>query len=185
MGFQIQDGTGSGKLVTVNAGNRLYTNATTKSVDAQINIDSGKVWSLGIENQSPTGVDDYIFYIQNIGDKTLHVTDMRLSSGTATTQVKINAVTGTSSGGTAITPVSRTVGSSASPSATIEVGADITGITSSGTIFFMQLDTTDKEFHLSTSSKIRIPKGQAIGISVETATASLTGIVSLVEESGS
>ena len=185
MAIKIVDGTGGGQVCKVNSGNRLYTNAITKSTDAQINIESGKVWSVNVENQSPTAGDDYIMYIKNTGDAVLHITDIRFSSGTAATQIKVECVSGTAANGTDVTPVSRTVGSAALPTATIQVGADITGLTTGGTLFFIQCPTVDKQEHLSTSSRIRVPKGLAVGISVEASTAVITGTVSLVEETES
>jgi len=46
----------------------------------------------------------------------------------------------------------------------------------------MECLTPNQLYHLSTSSKIRIPKGKAMAISVADGSANITGIVSLVEE---
>jgi archaellum component FlaG (FlaF/FlaG flagellin family) len=180
--MQIHDGTGSGKAVKVNSGNRLYTKSVVTSEDADINANTEKVWSIPFEGLNPAGTDDYVVYIKNTGDKTLVVSDIRASADTAATQLKVNAVSGTASNGTTITPVPRTIQSSAIPTATIESGTDITGLTSEGTIFFIQCAVVNTEYHLNTSSKIRIPKGRAIGLLVETATANITGVISLFEE---
>jgi len=179
MGFQIQGV--NGKIVKVNGGNRLLVNSITNPVDADINIESGKVWSLPFDGLNPAGASDYVFYIKNDGDKVLHVSDIRITAD-ATTQVELHGVSGTAAGGSALTPVSRTIGSAAVPSATIETGTDITGLTSLGTLFFIQCLTAGNEYHLTTSSRIRIPKGKAVAILIETGTANVTGVVSLVEE---
>ena len=100
---------------------------------------------------------------------------------TAATQIEVNHVSGTAAGGTDVTPVPRNLGSAQVPTATIQTGTDITGLTSEGTIFFIQCDSTGVERHLSTSSNIIITKGKALGILVETATANVTGVVSIVE----
>jgi hypothetical protein len=180
--IQIEDGTGFGYSAKVNDRNRLYVQSETITKDQDINERSGKVWSVSFENLSPTGANDYIFYIKNTGDNLIEVSDFRISSETAATQLAIVGASGTASGGTDITPVSRTVGSSASAAVVAQSGSDITGLSSSGVLFYMQCSTVGQEYRLSTSSKILIPKGKAIGIYAETATASLTGVVSIYED---
>lgn len=182
MGFQIEDGTGSGKNAKVNSGNRLFTSSVNQLYDFYINKESGKVWSVPFEGLNPAGADDYVVYIKNTGTKDLLVSDVRVSVDTAVSQIEIHTVTGTAAGGSAITPVSRTVGSSASPTATIESGTDITGLTTAGTLFFIQCAVVGTDYHLRTSSNIRIPKDKAIALMVETATANVTGVISLVED---
>jgi len=182
MGLFIEDGTGSGKTAKVNGGNRLLVNAVQKSTDADVNETSGKVWSVVFEGLNPAGADDYVVYIKNTGDKTLHITDMRIMADTAATQIELHAVSGTVVGGSTITPLSRTIGSAATPTATIESGTDLTGLTSDGILFFIQCSTVGKEEHLSSSSRIRIPKSKALAVLIETATANVTGVISLAEE---
>jgi len=182
MGFQVEDGTGEGYTAKVDFENRVATFSVIEPYDMNINLTTEKVWSIPFEGLNPTGNDDYVLYIKNTGDKVLHISDVRVMADTAATQIELHAVTGTAAGGTAVTPVPRTIGSATTPSATIETGSDITGLTSDGIIFFMQLDTANKEYHLSTSSKIRIPKGKAFAILVETGTENLTGVVSIIEE---
>ena len=178
----IEDGTGTGKQAKVNSGNRLYTKAVTATTDEDINVQSNNVWSVPFEGLNPAGADDYVVYIKNTGDKALSFSDIRVSVDTAASQLKLHAVSGTASGGTTLSPISRTVESSALPSATIESGTDITGLTDEGVIFFIQCPVVATQYHLSTSSKIRIPKGKAIALSVETATANVTGVISIYEE---
>lgn len=179
--MKIQDATGTSKWAKVDEENRIVTRSIASPLDEHINEKTGKVWSLPFENVTPTGADDFIFYITNTGDKSLRITDIRISAGTAATQVKVEKVTGTPSGGTTLTPVSRNLGRAATPSATIETGSDITGITSQGTLFYIQCDTVDREEHLRTSSNIIITKGSAVALQVETATSVMTGVVSIVE----
>lgn len=182
MGFEIEDGKGTGRKAEVDQDFRLRTFAVTHTGDQHVNVVGGKVWSVNVENLSPTAADDYILYIKNTGDVPLHISDIRLSAETAATQIKVHGVSGPAAGGSDVTPVSRTIGSASLPTATIQSGVDITGLTDEGVLFYIQCDTVGKEEHLSTTSKIRIPKGKAIALSVETATASITGTVSLVEE---
>lgn len=181
MGLQIEDGLGTGRVARVDSENRLFAKAVTELQDHHINVVSGKVWSIPFEGLNPAGADDYVVYIKNNGSKDLGITDIRIMADTAATQVEIHAVSGTASGGSDITPVSRTVGSSASPTATIQSGTDITGLTNDGVLFFIQCAVANTEYQLRTSSNVLIPKGKAIGLLVETGTANVTGVISLVE----
>ena len=182
MALQIEDGTGTGKKVKVDESFRILTQAEVTTKDQDLNERTGKVWSASFENISPTGTDDFIFYLKNTGDNDVQVSDFRLSSETAATQAVIVGVSGTPSSGNDIIPVSRTVGSSATPSVTVQSGVNITGLTSDGVIFYMQCSSVGQQYRLSTSSKIIIEKGKAIGIYIETSTASVTGVVSFYED---
>jgi hypothetical protein len=181
MGFHIEDGKGSGRRVAVNPDNRLEVHAIQVTEGHHINQDNEKNWSLPFEGLNPTAADDYVFYIQNTGDSDLFIADFRISADTAATQVEVHGVTGTAVGGNTLTPVNKTVGASPTPAAIIETGVDITGLTSAGIIYFIQCAVVNTEYHLRISSKIRIPKGKAVAISVETGTANITGVVSLYE----
>ena len=166
----------------IDSEHRALTFATSESIDAHLNRVKQTVWSIPFEGLNPAGADDYVLYIKNTGDKVIHISDIRLMADTTATQVEVQVVSGVAIGGSAIAPVARTIGSAELPSATIESGTDITGLTSEGTVFFIQCDTVNKEYHLSTSSRIRIPKSKAVAILVETATANITGVISIVEE---
>jgi archaellum component FlaG (FlaF/FlaG flagellin family) len=182
MGFYIEDGEGSGRVAGVDAERRLRTLATSEDFDAHINKESNKVWSIPFEGLNPDGADDYVVYIKNTGDKVLHVSDIRVMADTAATQLEVHAVSGTASGGTAITAVPKTIGAAATPSATIESGTDITGLTNDGILYFIQCAVVNTEYQLDISSRIRIPKGKALALLVETATANITGVITIVEE---
>jgi len=182
MGFQIEDGTGKGYVWQVDSQNRGIVRSITEPRDYHINEVSGKVWSCEFGPQDPTGADDYVFYIKNTGTQNLSISDFRLSCTGVTGRVNIDAVTGTAAGGSTITPTSRNLGSAATVEATVEEGVNITGLTSGGTIFYMELDTVSKLFHLRTTSKIIIPKGTAIAIACADAGTILSGIVSVIEE---
>lgn len=182
MAIQIEDGKGSGLLATVDTDNRLEVNAANRDEEHVINEEGGKVWSIPFEGLNPAGADDYVVYIKNTGDTTIYVSEVDLSADSAATQVEIHAVSGTASGGTAISPVSRTIGSAALPTATIESGTDITGLTNDGIIAFMQLAVVNTQYSLDEKSKIRIPKGKAVALLVETGTANITGMITLAEE---
>lgn len=179
--MRLTDGTGTQNSAKVDSQNRLSTTAVVQENDRLINIESGKVWSLPFEDLSATANDDYVIYIKNTGDAILAVTDIRVTSSAAV-QLEIHSVSGTASGGSDITPVSRTVGSASVPTATLQSGSDITGLSNDGIIFFMTPDPSATDMHhLLTSSNILIPKGKAIAILSEASSPTITGIISLVE----
>ncbi len=182
MGFHLEDGTGFGFRAKVDTGNRLLTRTVSISEDQNINELNNKVWTASFEDVSPTASGDYIFYMKNTGDKMLHIADIRIKAETSVTQLGLHAVGGIATGGTDISPLSRTIGSSALPTAQIQRGTDITGLTSDGLIYYIHCNTIGKEEHLESRSKIRIPKGKAVALLVETGEASMTCVVSMAEE---
>jgi archaellum component FlaG (FlaF/FlaG flagellin family) len=159
----------------------MLVKSSSIDVDATINEKSGKVWSIPFEDLNPAGNDDYVLYIKNTGDKVLHISKVKFAASAAT-QVEIHRVTGTASGGTAITPVSRTLGSAATISGTVESGTDITGLTNAGILDIVSCKETDTDYESIEASNLRIPKGQALAVLVEVGTANLTGIITIVEE---
>lgn len=167
-----------GKVAEVDATGRLKTFATSQPEDRNINMGGG-VWSIYFTN-TPTAANDFFFYLKNNGTKDLFITDIRISSSVAT-QIFYKHVSGTAVGGTAVTPVSRKLGSSASPTATIEQGVDITGLADLGTLFYEECSTVDTLFHLRTTSNIIIPQGQAVAFERVEATGLIDCLVSLVE----
>lgn len=182
MSNQLKDGKGRGYLAEVDTENRLVTRSTSESLAHGINRKTGKVWSIPFENLSPTATDDLVLYIKNTGEKDLSIDALRYSSS-AVTQISIEVVTGTAGGSlTDVTPVSHTVGSAATPDATIKSSADITGLTQGGVIFFYQAGVADENYVDHTFSEIIIPRNQAIALSVENSAASITGTITLIEE---
>lgn len=181
MGLMIENGKGGGPHVEVDTNNRLRTLAVSESLDRTINEIDGKVWSVPFENIINAGADDYIIYVKNTGSVDLHISSIRIACSAAT-QVEVHAVTGTAGGSpTAITAVPRKLGSSQAPTADLYSDPDITGLTSDGTLFFIQCPTADKEEHLRPESTIVIPKSKAIAILIETTTITCTGVISLIE----
>ena len=177
--MKIEDGGGSGRSVKVDDEFRLSTFSVVEPEDKHINRE-GKAWSF---NQSTTtvAVTDFVFYLKNTGEADLAITDLRAFVGTATT-LTIEAVTGTAGGSTsALTPVARNLGSSQVPDATALESADITGITGAGVLYFQRCAVVNTQYHLSMSSNIIVPQGQAIAIrsSVAAAVECLISVVGL------
>ena len=180
MGLIIEDGFGSGKHWRIDDEGRGIIKSIRQPFDEHINEESGKVWSISFDALNPAASDDYVVYIKNTGDTPISITDFRFSASAAT-RVNIHAVSGTAVGGSDLPAVSRNIGSASIPSMIIESGVDITGLTSDGTLFFIECPVADTLYHLRSSSNIIIPKGKAIAISVATGTANISGVVSVVE----
>jgi hypothetical protein len=179
----IKDGAGTGNTLRINEENRADVESVSRSIDQHINELYQKYFSLPFDAIDPTGADDYFFYLNNTGTKNIHVTDIRVRS-TVAGVVEVRSVTGTASSGTTVVPVNRSIGSSESLVATIETGADITGLSNTGVIFYQSLDTANEENHLKISAHIIIPPGQAIALLWDTSTGILSGVVSAYEDQG-
>lgn len=164
-----------GQVADVDDKNRLNTFAVSEHEDRRRNKD-GEYWSAYFTN-TPTGANDFFFYMKNDGAKDLCVSDVRLSSSVAT-QLFYRHVSGTAVGGTDITLTNRHLGTSTVPNATIQQGVDITGLTDEGVIFFEQASIVDTIFHLKTTSNIIIPQGQAIAFERVAATGLIHCVVS-------
>lgn len=180
MATQILDATGNSYGAKVNEANQLDVFSVSEASDRAINHVEHTVWSLPFEAVDPTGADDYFFHIKNTGTEDLAITDIRLESSVVGT-AEVHYVTGTASAGTAVSPVNRWIGNTNAPTATIQTGADITGLTNGGVLFWINLSTADELFHLRTTSNIFIPPGQQVAIMWDTSTGVLKGMVSLVQ----
>lgn len=170
----------NGNVAEVDDELRLQVFAVGQHEDRHSNKD-GRYWSVFV-SVTPTGINDDFFYLKNDGTKNLIITDIRVSSSVAT-QLLYKRVTGTPVGGTAIVPVSRLLSNPKAPSATIEQGVDITGLSDLGTpLFFEECDTPNRRENLKTTSAIIIPQGQAVAFERVAATGLITMVVSLSEE---
>jgi hypothetical protein len=170
----------NGTVTDVDEKNRLSVFSVSRLEDKSAN-EEGRYWSLFV-SVTPTGASDNFFYLRNDGVKNLSITDIRVSCS-AITQLLYKHVTGTPVGGAAIVPKSRILGSPKVPSAIIEQGADITGLTDLGTpLFFEECDIPNRRENMKATSTIIIPQGQAIAFERVAATGAITMIVSLSEE---
>jgi len=175
-------GSKSNKGANVNEDWQLETSAVTRSRDNFINGESGKVWSLALEDIDPAGADDKFFYLENTGTEVLKITDLRFSS-TVAGIIKVKKVSGTPVyvGETSVTPVSRRTDKAPILAVTTNTDTDITGLTDEGVWFYIPLDSAGKLVHLRTSSNIMIAPGGKLALEWDTSTGVLTGIVSVVE----
>jgi hypothetical protein len=176
----VNGSSGAAHGARVDAQGRLSTLSVTEPEDKWENR-KGRMWSLYF-TETPTGANDYFFYLKNTGETILAITDIRVMAAAADT-LNYNFVSGTPtySGASDVTPVARLLGSSGLPAATIKQDVDITNLTEEGTIFFERISSANVRYKLSTSSNILIPQGQAFGIKAVTGTALITMVVSLTE----
>ena len=129
---------------------------------------------------TPTGADDYFFYLRNDGVNNLFLTDIRISS-TVATEITYEHVSGDAVGGTDIDPVSRLLGSAKSLTATVQEGVDITGLTSLGELAFEECIVPDTRYSLKLSGTIIIQQGQAVAFKRVAATGAIKAMVSIAE----
>lgn len=176
----IEGGQKANKL-SVNDNNQAEVEAITIHNEENINRKTGKYWTIPFENIDPASDNDYFIYIKNTSnDKNYEITDIRIAS-TVVGQVELQVVTGTATGGTAVVAVPLKVATGVAPTATIESGTDITGLTNTGVMNFIQLDTVNKEQLQSYSGHRIIPPNQAVALLWEPSTGILTGTISLLE----
>lgn len=179
----INDGDGQAAGVTKN--HRLKTRAVVEAFDFHENHNNGTVWSLTTFDIDPTGANDTFFYFQNTSTFDYALTDFRASCKVATGMLKINAVSGTPafSGGTGddITAIGRNTSKTPILNAIAKTDPDITGLSVDGVPFFMELDTIDKLFKLSTTSRVIISPGKAAALEWVAATGTVSFTVSVVQ----
>lgn len=126
-----------------------------------------------VDTQTPTGAGDYFFYIQNTSAiRPLVISRLAVDGGTAD-EVELRAVTGTPASGTTLTPLNRTRGSGKIPTATIQSGVDITGLTSAGALERLPLvaDTTNELVFVD--RPIVLLQNQAAALAAITGTAAI------------
>lgn len=180
--MKIEDGAGTGVFAKVDNEQRLRVLAVSEPVDRHVNISSQGQWSISI-TVTPTGANDYFFYLKNTSASTAYaITDIRISS-TVATEITYEHVSGTPtySGATDAPITNRYLGSSRQPTVTCKYDTDITNLTSEGEIFFEECANADTRYKLSTSSNIIVPPGQAIAFKRVAATGAIRSIVSLTE----
>ena len=168
----------NGFVACVDVSNRLQVFAVSQNEDKLL-ATLGKYWSVPI-NITPTGADDYFFYLKNESTKNLFLTDIRISS-TVATEITYEHVSGVAVGGTDIVPVNRLLGSAKLPTATIQEGVDITGLTSLGELVFEECAVVNTMYSLKLTGTIIIQQGQAIAFKRVEATGAIKAVVSIAE----
>lgn len=174
--MKFEDGRGHGYVAQVDEENRVRTFAVTETEDRHINKETGKVWSVDLDEVT-INADVYLAYFQNNSTVNYHMTDMRAHCNDAASVIDIDEVTvGTVGGHTAFATtavVSRNLGLAVAPvgdMAYASAATGITGLTKTKNIFHAgSLD--NKTSHLATTSNIVIPPGAALAVLLRTANA--------------
>lgn len=151
-----------GKVVTVDSDNRIKTSSVTIHNDKYLN-QIGLYWSIKADETTALA-DQYFFYLKNQGLNDLFVTDMRIVSSVALNSARIDHVQGTASTGTDSEVTNRNLGDPTEITGIVQESTAFTGLTKLGELFFQKMDVADRQYHLSTTSNIIIPQGQAIAI---------------------
>jgi hypothetical protein len=160
MGIHIEDGKGRGFAAAVNGENRVETSAVTKSqIEAQNGV--GKVWSFPLDAVAPSGAT-YFFYLLNTSEETIELAQIVLASSAAGV-FRVEKVTGTPVGGSAVTAVPLNFGSSLKPDATILTGTSITGLTTAGAAELLYLKANEM-IHFDPHAGIYLPNNTGLAI---------------------
>lgn len=177
--MKITDATGSNRGAKVDENNRVVVSSVDRSLEHQANID-GRAFVFQV-SQTPTGANDNFFYIKNTGTKDIVIEgfDYRVASAESV-DVILNDM-GTTSGGTALTPVNLNTGSSRVLTATIEAGNDITGLSGGSTAFVIHLTSTETK-HYNFESDIILRQGGTLTLQANTGAVALVMNIYAFEE---
>lgn len=173
----IQDAA-TGRTARVDDENRLNTFSVAQLEDKHTNIE-GRYDSIFFE-VTPAGADDYFFYLKNIGNEDISVTDIRVSSSVPS-NILLDHVTGTPTyvTGTEAEITNRNLGSNKLPDVDAQFDTDITVITKVGTLLFQECNVANELYHFKPTSTIIIPQGQAVALKRVAATGDITCLVSV------
>lgn len=169
----------NGQVAEVNDENRLLVSSVSVTEDKHLNTEE-RYWSIYLAETTP-GADDYFFYFKNNGLKDLNITDVRVSSSANLNTMYYERVSGVAVGGTDAQTTNRNAGSPKEITGDVLSGADITGLTPLGMMFFQKCDVLSRGYHLRTSSNIIVPQGQAIAFRSALA-ATVECLISISEE---
>jgi hypothetical protein len=130
MGWQIEDGHGTGATVKVVGGDKLYVKAVTSTREHEVNHDDGQAYHIPF-SQSPSAADDCIFYMKNTaeGDMVIEGIGIGVVDCTADDSIyfKVGG-SGTRNDATALIPANVNEGSGNSAEGTFEKGVDLDGV---------------------------------------------------------
>jgi hypothetical protein len=131
----------------VNAIGELQVAAITETAERFANKDNGQAYSINIE-QTPTGANDNFFYLKNTSSTDQLVLEgIDNYAGSAEEVLIFLGTTGTTSGGTAVTPANLNTSSTKGITGTIEAGNNITGLTDGTQIYKIKLGTSQSQFN--------------------------------------
>jgi len=161
MGFQIEDGTGSGRSAGVSKENKLQVMCVAITNEHHINHHEKQAYSLGVQ-QTPTGAGDCFCYIKNTKDDDMMISAVMLATATDEYIIIKLGDEGTALSGTTATPVNRNAGSGNEADCTAEVGNNITGLSGGSGVMRLFIDggTSSKKYELCSS--LIVPKNKTV-----------------------
>ena len=179
MALEIIGRTGAKIYATsVDSEGRLSTFSVVEPEDRRINRTNGKVWSIDMDGVT-ANAGTYIAWFRNTSQVNYHLTDMRAHCNDAASVIDVDEVTVTTIGNnTSFLPndvASRNIGTTHSPTGDMDHATSATGLTGLTKVsnLFHAGSLDNQSSHLSTSSNIIVPPGQAMAIKVLTANATL------------
>jgi hypothetical protein len=146
MGFTIIDPLSSEAARVID--DRLLTKTIAQSPEHHANANEKAAWNLLLQ-QTPTGANDNFFYFKNTDTKKYVIEGIDCRVASAEQVLVILGMTGTTSGGTTVTAVGANTATTVQPTATMEAGNDITGLSAGETlkrIFFTSTKTEEFNF---------------------------------------
>lgn len=172
----IEDGAGSGRKAKVNGNQNLHTHATTTTVEHIVNHVDGEAYHL-LFNQTPTGANDCFLYLKNNSDSTDICVEGIWFRVASAEQILIKlGDAGTTSGGSAATPVNCNAGSGKVADGTFETGNDITGLSGGSTVEKYWLANTATA-HFNFEQDIIIPKNGVLTMYAVTGAVAVAGTI--------
>lgn len=173
MGFQIEDGTGTGYTVAVNTKNKLETIAITSSIEHYTNHNEGESYNL-LFQQTPAYSDpseatgDICFlYVENTNtlDMVIEGINLRLAGSGQSEIIKIIAEpTGTPIRGNTVTPANLNLGSGKIADGTFLTGTEITGLSGGTEIYRIYIGSSNTSSNFNFEQDIIVPKNNIIAL---------------------
>jgi len=125
--MMIEDGTGSGQKVEVNAENCMCCKSVTVPFQQHVNEDLEEAYSIVVA-KTPTAAGDCFLYLKNTSNNPLMICKAKVyTAADEFVQVKVGD-TGVPAGGAANTPINRNFGSGHTADCTCLDGVDITNL---------------------------------------------------------
>ena len=167
-----------GNAAEVDGENRLQTYSTTQNL-AETLLLKGLLSSIFFQ-VTPAGAGDYFFYMKNTGTVDIGFNMIQLSSSVPT-KVLIERVIGTPVyvGETDAEVSNLNLSSALSPTMEAKFDTDITGLTKTGHLVFMEAAVADTEYESGVFGGLIIPQGAAVAFNRVEATGLITINLSL------
>lgn len=174
----ITGGTGNGFAVGVTSENKLEVCAVTRTIDLYCNQLTGVSYSL-LLSQTPTGAGDCFCYIKNDDIRDIVISSVKLyAASTETFTIKMGD-TGTSAGGSAVTPINRKAGCGNVADIVCEAGNDITGLSGGDEIEAVVIKGAESSKRFEWLSGLIVPKNHTMTMYVTTGAIAVRATLSM------